>query len=869
MIPKISLKSQLRIILPLFILLIFTDLLHSQIKIFERTSNDTSGNINLFLDSPYRTKINLNGNWDVSFNQGLNFSKFRVPMAYDFEGKVIFKRNFEVSREILDNYSFILVCEGINYESEIKLNNNFITTHTGGYTPIISPLLDGTISQNNEIYIHVNSEINFKNTIPLSGQINYSKVYGGINKDIYIIAVPKLFIFNSVIKYEIDNLLSVNIRNISNVKSSNVYKFIDTSESRQFFIYTKIYRKSDSSESFQSEKINFEIGDNNTVKTENTLKLNNPVLWSSEFPEIYIIETIIENGSEKIIDKYYTETGFTNHTYGNGQIYKSGKPFKINGINYYEDQPKYASALDYQTTLTDLKNIKSLGFNAIRVPGRSAHPYIVNICNRIGLYLFQEVPFNELSDHYLDDEKYIRLGINNLSEIIERDRNSPCIFAWGIGNDYDVSSEDGLKYTDAASKLADSLDKRFTYYTSRAFNTDICSEAVDFVGINFYDRNAETIKNSVQEIFKRSRISPNRKNLNLFVSDYGISIQNDNTNGFSDNRSQEAQMKFLSECFNAISQPAFGNFISSYADWNSENPLNYPLDFNYFLKTNGLFTFNREQKRSAEYVRRILYKEDLQRIQEGNYIQDFPYSFIIIGIITIVILLYFINRDKKFRSGIIRCLYKPTYFYNLVKEQMIVTSWYNILLAFTISLGMSLFFSSILYFYRADNSADMILAKLISNDTLKITVSEIINNKLYLISILAILHILFMFFASFFMYFISFYTKGKSYFKNIISVSVWSSLPMLLFLFLGTVLYKVAESNPQFIKISFWCLIIFLVLYINRIFLGAKTIFDIRTGKVYLYGFIIIFVIFAIVYSYLYFFTGSIEIIELVNNLNS
>ncbi|MBV6479844.1 MAG: Beta-galactosidase [Ignavibacteria bacterium] len=868
MIPKISLKTRFRIILSLFILLFFTDFINSQIKIFERTSPDTVSNINLFSDSPYRAKINLNGTWDVSFNNGLSFGKFKVPLAYDYDGIVLFKRKFDVPQELLNNYSFILVCEGINYECEIKINNNFISTHTGGFTPIINPLIDGTLTGSNEIFISVNSEINFKNTVPLSGQINYSKIYGGIDKDIYFVAVPKLFILNTIINYEIDNLLAVNIKNISDVKSSNVYKFIDTTESNQFFIYTKIYRKSDSSESVKSEKIRFEIGDNNTVKTENSLKLNNPVLWSSESPEIYIIETVIENGNEKILDILYTETGFTNHTYSNGQIFKSGKPFKLNGINYYEDQPKFASALDYNTTYNDLRNIKSLGFNAIRVPGRSAHPYVVALCNRLGLYLFQDVPFNELSDYYLGDEKYIRLGINNLAEIIERDRNSPCIFAWGIGNDFDVSSEEGLNYTKAAANLADSLNRRFTYYSSRAYFTDICSETVDFVGINFYERNAETIKKAASEIFKRSRISPNRKNSNLFISNYGICIQNDNTNGFSDIRSQEAQMKFISESYNVISQPAFGNFISSYADWNSENPLNYPLDNNKFLKTSGLFTFNREQKRSAEFVRRILHKEDLQRIQEGNIVQDFPYSFIIIGIITIVIILYFINRDKKFRSGIIRCLYKPTYFFNLVKEQMIVTSGYNILLAFTISLGLSLFFSSILYFYRADNSADMILAKLFPNDTFKITASEIINNKLYMISLLTFFNILFMFFTSFFLYFISFYTKGKSYFKNIISISVWSSLPMLLFLFLGTVLYKVSESNPQFITITCWGFIIFVILYLNRIFLGAKTLFDIRTGKVYLYGFIIIFVIFAIVYSYLFFFTGTIEIIDLVNKLN-
>ncbi|MBK8550166.1 MAG: hypothetical protein IPL53_03565 [Ignavibacteria bacterium] len=859
--------------LPAFLFLVFlfftSETIHSQIKVFERPTNGEQKDVGLYLESETRKKIDLNGQWEISFNEGKSFDKFIVPLAYDFNGSAILKKKISISEEILNSYSFIFVAEGIEYESEVKINNNFVTKHTGGYTPVISSLPDGIVSAANEIVININSVINYKNTIPLSDQINYSKIYGGITKDIYLIAVPKLFVYNSYVKYSIDNLLSAKITNVLDIKSSNLSKYIDTSASREFYVQTKIIRKSDSSEAGLSEKTAVTIGDNNTVKSSNSLTIQNVVLWTTEMPELYIARTVITNSKDEIIDVLNNETGFTNLTIKNNQIFNSGKPIKLNGINYYEDQPKFASALDYNEVEKDLRNIKAMGFNAVRVPGRCAHNYIVTLCNRLGLFLFQEIPLNETSGNYLNKDSYVRLTLNYLTDIIDRDKNSPSIFAWGIGNDFDVSEISSLEYVKSASSLVDSLNKRFKYYTTRAFNQDICSEAVDFTGINFYENRYEQIKSAVTEITKPSRQVSNRKNQNMFVSYYGLNIENANSNGFSDPKSQESQMKFFSESYPGISQMMFGNFMSSYADWNSENPLNYPLDKNLFLKTSGIYTFNWEQKRSADLVKRILYKEDLPRIQEGNYVRDFPYIFIITGLLMIVILIYFINRDKKFRSNLIRCLYKPTYFFSLIKDQMIVSTGYNFLLAFSISIGLSLFFSSILFYYTDNNSFDMILAKVFTEDSSKIFFSEIINNKFYLISALTILNLLAPFFTALFLYFISFYTKGKSFFKIIYSVCIWSTLPMLLFLFIGTILYKLTETNPVYIKISMWVFAILYVLYLNRIILGTKSLFDVRTGKVYFYGFIIIFLIFAITYSYFLFFTGAIETIDLVSNLTN
>lgn len=840
----------------------------AQIKVFERTQETDISKIGLYRDSESRLKISLNGEWEVSFNLGKSFQKVSVPLSYSFDEKAIFRRKFSIPAEYVEKYSFIFVAEGIDYESDIKINGNFVSTHIGGSAPIVTSVNDGIVSANNDILVSINSELNHSNTLPLSNQINYAAVNGGINKDIYLLAVPKLHVIKSIVKYSVDNVLSVRMMNVISIKSSNLSRFIGEGNDSAFSVKTVVLRKSTGEEAASSNAQEFDIGENNSIRLENQLSIPNAILWTPEKPELYMLKTIIYSG-KSVVDEFIQETGFTNFSLKGGEIFINGRQTRLKGINYFEDQPKGSTALSYELVEKDLSQIKNLGFNAIRVPGRSAHPYVVELSNKLGLLLMQEIPMNESADEYLEEEKYVRLMLNTLSDIVERDMNAPCVLAWGIGNDFDVSEKASVEYVRSAVSSIDSLNDRLTYYTSRTWNDDICSELVDFVGINFYGKKYDEIKTSVTELTNRQKPPSNRKNPNIFAARFGIRIDNSNSNGFSDSYSQEAQMKFMNECYPKIMQSTMGGFLSSFADWHSSNPLNFRLSEDQYLVTDGIHTYLREEKRSAGFVKRILLNEDLPRIQEGNFIPDFPYVFIIIGIAVMILLLYFLNRDKKLRSSMLRCLYKPTYFYSLVKDQMIISTGYNLLLALSISIGLSLYFSSILYFLKASNSLDMLLAKVFSNDSTKLLFSEIVNNKFYLISTVAIIQFLLITLTSFFLYFVSFYTRGKSFFKNIFTISVWSTLPMLIFLPIGTVIYKLSEGNSSYISITLWLFFMLYVLYLNRILLGARSLFDIKTGKVYIYGLAIILIFYAGLYFYMWYFTGATETFDLIRNLTA
>ena len=484
----------MRFLIKAFISLIFIFTLFNvrnsncQIKVFEKPPTKYIPNSGIFLDSEKRERINLDGLWQVSFDFGKNFNNLNVPLSYNYEGIVIFKRIFSINDDKLKNLNFLLICEGINYESIIKINGVFVTKNTGGDNSVYIMLEEGILQKDNVIEIEVNNKLNNSADIPLANQINYSNNFGGIDKDIYLLAVSKAFIYSSYLNYSFESDNYVRISSISNIKTFNIEKLI--AEKKDFFVQTKIFKKSSGEEIQSSDNIKFQIDNFSQVNIENKLSLKNINLWSTEIPELYLVKVYISN-NDTILDELQYETGFTNVKITNGVILINGKQFFLKGINYHEESNKFGSAIDYLESEQDLVNIKNLGFNCIRVPGKSASPYITNICNRIGLFLLQDFSFNEVPREIMSENKYIEFACEYLESIVKRDKNAVSILFWGIGNNFDVISEESINYVKSAKEIIRKYDNRPVYYTTRNIRNDNCSDFIDIRGLNFYSNNID------------------------------------------------------------------------------------------------------------------------------------------------------------------------------------------------------------------------------------------------------------------------------------------------------------------------------------------------------------------------------------------
>ncbi len=154
--------------------------------------------------SATRSIVDLSGKWSCSTDEGATWKEVLIPSASDFEGKVIFTRKFDLPSSLLTSHSFKFVAYGINYQAEVFLNEVFVGKHEGGYTSFYFLVPENTLQLGNEnvIRIVVDNTLNSKSTLPLRQQIGGWKNYGGIFRDVFLVATPLVWIDDLVAQTE-------------------------------------------------------------------------------------------------------------------------------------------------------------------------------------------------------------------------------------------------------------------------------------------------------------------------------------------------------------------------------------------------------------------------------------------------------------------------------------------------------------------------------------------------------------------------------------------------------------------------------------------------------------------------------------------
>ncbi len=134
----------------------------------------------------------------------MTWSDVLVPSASNFEGKVIFAKKFDLSSSLLTSHSFKFVAYGMNYAAEVFLNEIFVGKHEGGYTSFSFLVPENTLQVGNEniIRVVVDNTLNAKSTLPLRQQVGGWKNYGGILRDIFLVATPVVWIDDVVVETE-------------------------------------------------------------------------------------------------------------------------------------------------------------------------------------------------------------------------------------------------------------------------------------------------------------------------------------------------------------------------------------------------------------------------------------------------------------------------------------------------------------------------------------------------------------------------------------------------------------------------------------------------------------------------------------------
>jgi beta-galactosidase len=173
------------------------------------------------------------------------------------------------------------------------------------------------------------------------------------------------------------------------------------------------------------------------------LEITSPKLWSLESPTLYkaVIEMWIGG---KMADRLETKFGIREfHFDADTGFWLNGKNFKIKGAALHEDGSAFGMAVPVSVWESRLKTLKSLGVNAIRTAHNPTAPDFLDLCDRMGFLVMDEMfdcwtvgkpglDGQKLSDYHLYFNDWSKI---DTADTVRRDRNHPSIILYSAGNE--------------------------------------------------------------------------------------------------------------------------------------------------------------------------------------------------------------------------------------------------------------------------------------------------------------------------------------------------------------------------------------------------------------------------------------------------
>jgi hypothetical protein len=817
---------------------------NSQSKILQRNSSDIPSQYSKNIRNDYRKLINLNGEWHFTSNDPALNTNIQVPFCYEFKGKAAVTRQFGLDFENFDAYNYVLFCDGVNYQCEISINGSFITKHEGGFSPFSSIIQEGVIKESgNIIEVRIDNMLDYSKTLPVRNLVNYPKNYGGIYRDVYIVAVPKLFVRGINVKSEIDINFNADITNSITITSTSLTAFGEIPAENKFTVKTEIVDSSGNVKATSKEE-SFTISEYSTIQVENKFELTNPSFWSPDNPSLYTIRVII-SFDEQQIDLYENDFGLHEYSQKAGTIQFNRADLRLKGINYIEEFMNKGIAASYSDLERDVRNLKVLGCNIIKVYGRPASPYLVNLCNRYGLLILEEIPVFNVPINILTNENFMALAENQLNEMILSHKGNPCILAYGIGNDFNVSDEKSRAYVLRMVNVSKSLDFKPVYYSTRNFKNDICRDIADFTGWNIYDMDVKKLKDIISD--------PKIKKDRIFISAYGKPIDPSNFSGYSDPSSVESQSKYIVDLQKMLKNSSLiGSFFLTYSDWTADYPnLKYFDASNQYLRTSGLYSLNRDQRSPAVILKKEFLDEDVPNLNIGTYTREAPIIFVLLGLFTFILFIYLANSVRRFRENVWRAFFRPFIFFSDVREQNLMPAIQNVLLAVILAIGNALFFANLFYYWKDSIPFDIMSSLIVSSEPMKTAFNYYIINPFKLTLFLTIISFLKIFLIAVIIWLFSLTSKFRIGFASIYTITVWGFLPTIILLIIGIFYVRVLYENPDFVVIGLAVAAFIYLLCIYRILKGTYILFDTFFIKVYSYGIATILVFYGGIWLFL------------------
>ena len=328
---------------------------------------------------------------------------------------------FEVPEEMQGKRLFISF-QGAESGIALWLNGHFVGYSEDSFTPSEFELTEYVKEGENKLAAQV-----FKWTASSWCEDQDFFRFSGIYRDVYLYTVPEVHVYDLQIRAIPDETLSAAALEIrTNTWGKGEIK-ITLSRAGETVIEDK--------KALDGEEIY-------------AWKVENPVLWSAEDPQLYDLTMEIYNESGELQEVIPQKVGFRRFEMKDGIMTLNGKRIVFKGVNRHEFSSVSGRHVSEEELRKDLKIMKQNNINAIRTCHYPDASLIYQLCDEYGIYMIDETNLEshgswdiaEFTKDYTyvvphDKPEWLDMMLDRANSMYQRDKNHAAILIWSCGNE--------------------------------------------------------------------------------------------------------------------------------------------------------------------------------------------------------------------------------------------------------------------------------------------------------------------------------------------------------------------------------------------------------------------------------------------------
>ena len=192
------------------------------------------------------------------------------------------------------------------------------------------------------------------------------------------------------------------------------------------------------------------VGPQGSTVVEGGTTLANPRLWGpppTQKPQRYLLVTTVRQDG-RVVDRYETPFGIRALRFDpDAGLVVNGERIPIRGVNNHHDLGALGAAFNLRAAERQLELLRDMGANALRMSHNPPDPQLLDLADRMGFLVMDEVfdswarKKTPLDFHLIFPDWHEQ----DLRAMIRRDRNHPSIVMWSVGNEVgeQYTGEDG------------------------------------------------------------------------------------------------------------------------------------------------------------------------------------------------------------------------------------------------------------------------------------------------------------------------------------------------------------------------------------------------------------------------------------------